>query len=86
MDEKKVPRVVIYVEGGVVKWVRSNAEVEFVVLDSDLINNEDVVGIAQLTKALPPYAPAQQIDPLSLEDHRKSFREEARRRLRLLTQ
>lgn len=86
MDEKKVTRVVIRVEDGIVKWVGSSAEIEFVVLDSDLINNEDVVGLRQLVKDCLSYGPAQLVDVSSLEDHRKQFKKEACQRLRLLTQ
>jgi len=86
MDEKKVPRVVIIIEAGVVKRVMSDAAVEFVVLDDDLLNSEDVVGIMRLVKALPAYGPADRLDHLSLDDQRKRFKEDAQRRLRLLTQ
>ncbi len=86
MDDKKVPRVVICVREGVVQRVISNADVEYVVLDDDLLNNEDVVGLVQLVKTLPPYAPADNIGEHGLDNHRKHFKEEAQRRLRLLTE
>jgi hypothetical protein len=86
MGEQRVPRIVIVVEAGVVKRVMSNTDVEFVVLDDDLLNNEDIVGIAQLVKTFPSYALADLVGESALDNRRKCFKEEAQRRLRLLTE
>jgi hypothetical protein len=86
MDEQQVPKVVIIIEGGVVKRVIANTDVEFVVLDEDLLVNEDVVQIRQLSRVLPAYVHADKIDEAGLYHHRKRFQEDAQRRLRLLTQ
>lgn len=86
MDDRQVPKIAIVIEAGVVKRVVSSVDVEFVVLDLDLLVNEDVVHINQLAKVLPEYVPAATVGDPELDNARKRFKEEAKRRLRLLTE
>ena len=81
--EARTPRVVIVVDGGVVTKVSADSDVSFVVLDLDLINDEDPVGLAQVAGAVPECQPADRIDPdKAVADYCKH----AKRNLRRLTE
>jgi hypothetical protein len=82
-DGVKVPRVVIIVDGGVVTKVAADSDVSFVVLDLDLLNDEDPIGLAQLTRTVPEQHSAGHTDP---DKDVAEYCKQAKRQLRRLTE